>query len=316
MIQAVIAALAPVVVFIAIGFLCARRGLIRSSAIPDLANLTFLVLTPALLFRTMSSVHVTELDFRPIGIYFAVVSVVFCGVCLSRGGFHRHGIVLALAGTFSNTVMIGVPLVGLAFGPAGMVTLFTLISVHAFVLLTCATVLLELASAREDVAAGRSRQRHMAATVLAAVRSGLLHPVPLPIVLGLLYGLTGWPLPGLVDQSLLILGSAQVPVALVLVGVTLGYSQVGQQWRGALALTGVKTVLHPVAMLVVGKLMGLSGVPLAVMVVTAALPIGANVFMFSQRYRTAEAVVTASVAVSTMVALVTLPLALLVAAHL
>jgi len=310
-IHAVFSALAPVVLFILAGFVAARRGLIRKSAIPDLSNLTFMVLTPALLFRTMSSVHVTELDFRPVGIYFAVAASVFCGVCLLRG-FNRHGIVLALAGTFSNVVMIGVPLMALAFGPEGTVMVFTLISVHAFVLLTCATILLELAVAREDLAAGRSRERHMAVTVLAAVRNGLLHPVPLPIVLGLLYGLTGWGLTPVIDNTLLILGSAQVPVALLLVGVTLAYAQVGQHLRGALALSGVKTLVHPLLMLGVGKATGLGGVPLAVMVVTAALPIGANVFLFSQRYRTAEAVVTASVAVSTVVALLTLPLVLLV----
>jgi malonate transporter len=39
--------------------------------------------------------------------------------------------------------------------------------------------------------------------------------------------------------------------------------------------------------------------------VAAALPIGANVFLFSQRYKTAEDLVTASVAVSTALALVT-----------
>ena len=57
-----------------------------------------------------------------------------------------------------------------------------------------------------------------------------------------------------------------------------------------------------------GWSLGLSGVPLAVMVVTAALPIGANVFMFSQRYDVAQELITASVAVSTLAALVTLSL--------
>jgi len=313
---AVLSALAPVILFILIGWFCGRRGLIRAGAITDLSNLAFMVLAPALLFRTMSSVHLTELDFRPIGIYFAVVACVFAGVALFNGGFRRHGIVLALAATFSNTVMIGVPVVGLAFGKEGMVTLLTLISVHAFVMLTLATILLELAVAREDAQAGRNGHRHMAATVLRAVRNGLLHPVPLPIVLGLAWGLTGWQLPELVDRPLQILGAAQVPVSLVLVGVTLAFSSVGSQWRGALALSTVKTLLHPLAMLLVGRLLGLSGVTLAVMVVTAALPIGANVFLFSQRYRTAEAVVTASVGLSTMLGLATLPVMLWVATHL
>ena len=314
-IHAVFSALAPVVLFILIGFLSGRRGWIRASAVPDLTNLTFLILTPALLFRTMSSVHLDQLDFRPIGIYFAVAAAVFTGICVVRG-FGRHGTVLALAGTFSNTTMIGVPLIGLAFGPQGMVTLFTLISVHAFVLLTGATILLELAVAREDAATGNHQKRHMAVTVLKAVRNGILHPVPLPIIVGLLYSLTGLPLPAVVDQSLFILGGAQVPVALILVGLTLASARIGRELPGALALSGVKTALHPAAMLVAGKAMGLSGVPLSVMIVTAALPIGANVFLFSQRYRTAETVVTAGVAVSTMVSLFTLPIALYVAAHL
>jgi malonate transporter len=42
--------------------------------------------------------------------------------------------------------------------------------------------------------------------------------------------------------------------------------------------------------------------------VAASLPIGANVFLFSQRYQKAEDLVTASVAVSTLVALVTVTL--------
>ena len=67
----------------------------------------------------------------------------------------------------------------------------------------------------------------------------------------------------------------------------------------------VKNVVHPLLVAALGWLFGLRGLPLQVMVVAAALPIGANVFLFSQRYRTAEGLVTASVAVSTVLALVT-----------
>jgi predicted permease len=47
------------------------------------------------------------------------------------------------------------------------------------------------------------------------------------------------------------------------------------------------------------------------MVVTAGLPIGANVYLFSQRYGVAEELITASVAVTTVMGLLTLPLAML-----
>jgi predicted permease len=44
------------------------------------------------------------------------------------------------------------------------------------------------------------------------------------------------------------------------------------------------------------------------MVVAAALPIGANVFLFSQRYQKEEDVVTAAVAVSTVIAMISISL--------
>jgi malonate transporter len=95
--------------------------------------------------------------------------------------------VLALAAIFSNTLMIGVPLVSLAYGEAGLVQLFTLISMHALVLLTFATVVLELLVAHEDARAGRAEPRHLLLTVGQAVKNAIIHPVPLPIIAGLLY---------------------------------------------------------------------------------------------------------------------------------
>ena len=61
--------------------------------------------------------------------------------------------------------------------------------------------------------------------------------------------------------------------------------------------------------------MGLTGLPLAVMIVAASLPIGANVFMFSQPYEVAEELVTARVAVSTVLGLVTISLVMGVVAR-
>lgn len=55
---------------------------------------------------------------------------------------------------------------------------------------------------------------------------------------------------------------------------------------------------------------------LVFVVVTAALPIGINVFLFSQRYAVAEDLVTASVIVSNALALLTLLLVMLVAGRL
>ncbi|MFT6591720.1 MAG: malonate transporter [Rhodoferax sp.] len=311
----VFSSLLPVVLLITIGLIAGRLGWIRAEATKDLSNLVFMVLTPALLFRTMSGVHVEQLDFEPVAMYFVAALLLF-GSLLLWQGLTRRAAVLALAATFSNTVAIGIPLVGLAYGEAGLVTLFTLISVHALVLLTIATVVLELIVARERAVAGAGGPRHMLLTVLRAARSGLIHPVPLPIISGLLFAQTGLMIPDVLDRPLQLLGSAFGPLALVLVGVTLTQVRVGQHLKGALGLSLAKNLVFPALVAGLSVWVGVSGLPLTVMVVSASLPTGANVFMFSQRYGVAQDLVTASMAVSTVLGMVTISLVIALVAYL
>lgn len=303
--QQVLSSLLPVVLLIAVGFFAGRLRWVGPAATQDMSNLVFLLLTPALLFRTMSGVHVEQLKLRPVAAYFVAAYLLF-GAILLIWGLNRRATILALASTYSNLVMIGIPLVGLAYGDAGLVTLFTLISLHALVLLTTATVALELALAREQARHGHVAPRHIAATVWLAVRNAVLHPVPLPIIAGLLFAQTGWVIPEVLDKPLQLLGTAFGPLALILVGVTLTTARIGGQWRAALGLALAKNLLLPALVLGLGLLLQLQALPLAVMVVAAALPIGANVFLFSQRYGVAQELTTASVAVSNVLGLLTL----------
>jgi predicted permease len=249
----------------------------------------------------MSSVHIEQLDFKPVVQYFLVAGFLFAAMLWVYGADSRAS-VLALSGIFSNTLMIGVPLVGLAYGQEGQVLLFTLISLHALVLLSMATLVLELQVAHERASVSGQR-RPVWRTVASAVRNAIIHPVPLPILVGLIYAQTGWGLHPVIDRPLALLGSAFGPIALVLVGITLSQTPMGKQFMLAFKMSVVKTLLHPALMLTVGWLLGLRGLHLAVMTVAAALPIGANVFLFSQRYRKEEEAVTAAVAVSTLISM-------------
>jgi hypothetical protein len=312
----VLSALLPVALLIAIGLIAGKAGWIRAEATKDLSNLVFMVLSPALLFRTMSVVHLEQLDFRPVAMYFVAAALVFAAI-LAWQGLNRRAILMALTATFSNTVAIGTPLVGLAYGQAGLVILFALISVHALVLLTLATLVLELATVREAAASGATgAERHPLRTLLEAVRSGIVHPVPLPIIMGLLFAQTGWLIPTVLDRPLQLLGNAFGPLALVLVGVSLTRVPVGAQLKAALGLSLLKNLLLPALVAALGWGMGLSGLPLTVMVVAASLPVGANVFMFSQRYGVAQDLVAATMAVSTAMALGTVTLAMAWVAYL
>lgn len=301
----VVNALLPVVLLIAIGYLAGRRKWIGDGSMRDLTNLVFLVLMPAMLFRAMSTVRLDELELRPILLYFLAAFVLFF-VVVAVQGWTRRGAVLGLAAIFSNSAMIGLTLARLAYGDAGFVLMATLVSLHSLVLLTLVTVTLELAVLREKTAEGDDTPRRgLASTVLMAVRNAVIHPIPMPIIAGLLFAQTGLSVPEVIDRPLQLLGAAFPPVALVMVGITLAHTRVGEQAVPALRLALLKNVVHPALMFAIGWACGLRGLPLVVMTVAAAMPIGANVFLFSQRYRVAEPLVIASVGVSTGLALIT-----------
>lgn len=310
----VVVSLTPVFLLIGLGYLAGRLQWIRDAAVRDLSNLVFLVLIPALLFRTMSAVHIDALDLRPVLAYFPAALLMLAASVAWRGA-NRRSVVLGLAGVFSNMVMIGITLVELAYGKAALVTLITLVSVHALILLSAGSIVLEGVVAREAREDGGPAP-HLWASLAAVIKGTLIHPIPLPIICGLLFAQTGWALPVVIDKPLQLLGNAFGPIALVLVGVNLAATPLAGHWGAALRVVFVKNLLMPAVIGLSAWAVGIEGLPLTVIVVAAALPIGANVFLFAQRYRTAQELTTASMGLSTVAALFTLSLVMAVMAWL
>ena len=216
----VLSSLIPVILLISVGFIAARAGWLRPDSVKDLSTVVFLVFTPALMFRTMSRVHLEQLNLMPIAAYFSAAILLFLLV-VWHGRATRKAAAMAISASFGNTVAIGIPLVSLAYGEPALVTLFTVVAVHALILLTLTTVVFELAVARE--AQDRSAQgvRAVLRNVLVALKNGILNPATVPTMLGLAFAQTGWSLPGVLDATLKLMASAMGPLALALVGAAL-----------------------------------------------------------------------------------------------
>ena len=272
-----------------------------------LSNAAFHLFVPALLFRTMARIDLAAMPWPTLAAYFlpAVAFLLAVHLWQRRGaqGLPPAGPATRASGaTYGNGVQLGIPMAAAMFGEGGLALHVALISLHGLVLLTLLTVLVEL-----DLARARP-DGSMAATVRATVRNALVHPVVLPVLLGLGWNLTGWPLPAVVDEVLATLGSAVVPVCLVLIGVSLASYGIRGQWRGGLVLVALKLLALPALVLAVARFgFGLQGTPLAVLVMMAALPVGSNALIFAQRYRVLEAEATLAIVVSTFAFVLTAP---------
>jgi malonate transporter and related proteins len=299
---------------VAIGWGAARSGrLVPEEASRVLSGAAFYVFVPALLFRTTARIDFHRLDIRVVLAFFVptlvLVAVVYVAQRLRRrSGAAAEPSVRAITSSFGNAVQIGIPLAAALFGEAGLALHLTVVGLHSLTLLTVLTALVELDLARERPGLG-DRGARLLRTLGTTVRNTVIHPVVLPVLAGLAWNLSGAPLPGLVDEVLAMLGQAVVPVCLVLIGVSLAHYGVRGALRSAALLAALKLAVHPLAVLVFARFgLGLTGVPLAIVVMLAALPVGSNALIFAQRYQTLPAETSTAIVVSTLAFVVTAPL--------
>ena len=289
---------------IAIGYGATRLGVLGGAdGQRALASAAFGLFLPALLFRTTAGIDLSDLPGPLLLAFFGPLvlwALAIWSIDRRRGPAHpADPAVRAVSLSFGNTVQVGLPFAAALFGEAGLQLHLAIVSLHALVLLTLLTVLVELDLARDP--ARHAQAPALLRTLALTARNTVVHPVVLPVLAGLAWNLTGWGLHPVVDESLATLATAVVPVCLVLIGVTLAAYGVRGQVRGAFGSSVLKLLVLPAVVLAVAHLgFGLAGLPLAVVVVFAALPAGSNALIFAQRYETLQAETTATIVLSTV----------------
>lgn len=279
--SAVAEVVAPIFALILLGYAGARTGRIAEPALAGMNDFVFWLATPALLFASVTGA--ANLSVARIAVaYFGAIIVLYV-VALAIG---RRLLALDLAGaavfalnvTFGNTVMMGIPLIAAAFGPEGVANLIALVAFHSVVLLPVTTILLEV---------GQAEARSVLRTAKASARALVRNPVILGIAVALAWRLLGLPLPGVLRRFTELLGAAAPALALFCLGASLAGFRNPGGWRESLWAGGLKLFALPAMVaLTAGPIGGLTGVPYAVAVITAALPTGANAFILARRYAT------------------------------
>ncbi|TAG68213.1 MAG: hypothetical protein EAZ24_15155, partial [Burkholderiales bacterium] len=237
----------PAAIIVLAGFIAGKRVL-DSAGIKAVSDLVFFLFLPCLLFRSMATAKFDAGDATFLATYFGVTMVWFVAITLfSRQQWNESmtgAIVLGLTGVFSNTVQLGIPIQKLAFGEAGLKLQLSIIALHSLIIITAATVWIEVWRAKRA-----QTEQGLAKNILHVVKSSVIHPVILPILIGLTWSFSDWPLPTWLDQPLSFLASAAGPIMLVLMGAQLSKMQLVAHLRAAITFTLLKNFLHPLLVL-------------------------------------------------------------------
>lgn len=308
----VLAIVAPVFGVVFLGFGAAKLGWFGEQATKGLSEFVFTFAIPVLLWRSLAEAGLPDMiEWGFLISYYGGVALVFLiGVIAAGPLFGAPGPAYGIHGmacAFSNTVLLGIPLVLTTFGPDGALPLFMILTFHGLTLMTMTALTVEIG---RGMTAGSGRETDAWGTVAKVAQSAIIGVVKNPIVGGLLTGLLfailGWSIPPGIDGAASLISQAATPCALFAMGASISRYRLAGEVAPTLWFTAVKLIVHPlVVYALAAHVFQLEPLWVGVGVLIAAMPVGVNVYLFGQRYRQAEAPAAAAVLVSTLAAAVT-----------
>ena len=299
---------APLFLLVLFGYGLSRFGHWPHAATDALTRFVFTVAMPALLFRLMSDFsRLPPVDARILAAFFGGCLVVYAlGRLAARMLFHMDGAsqsVFAMGGIFSNNVLLGLPIAKVTLGDAALPAVSLVLVFNSLILWTLVTVSVEWARQRELSLGG----------LVKTVRGVVSNPIVGSILLGTAWGFTGLALPAVIDHTLEMIGTAALPLSLVVLGMGLAEFGLRAGWRVSAAITALKLAAQPLAVYALALALGLSPLDVAVVVLMAALPIGANVYLMARHFDVLGGPIASSIVLTTALGALTTPIALALA---
>jgi malonate transporter and related proteins len=273
--------LLPVFVLLAIGFAAARQGLLTAAGNAGLLKVVSCFAIPALLFRSLADGH-AAIGGGGIAVVYLLGCMLLLGIAviygrLALGLSAAECVIFGLGVIYSNSSLIGVPIVQAMFGSPGIALLSDIIAVHTLVLLPAATLLL----AFDD---GEGPRR-----ISRALISALSNPMTLSLAAGIAWRQIGLALPQLIDHVVGPLAAAAPALALIAVGATVARVPLPTTYAAPLASVLLKLVVHPLLTFGIARGFGLPPDQTLIATITAALPPGINVYVLAAHFgRSAE----------------------------
>lgn len=304
---------APVFALIAAGYASVLFRFVSEGAHKGISEFAFSIAIPALLFRTIVVSAFPDVSpYRMWGAYYGALALIWItalaisAVLRERREDREDGVVFAIGSVYGNIVMLGIPLVLSALGNEAAGPMSLILSVNTPLLWLCGILQMELVS--------RKRTGSPLAVIRPVLADLARNPLMLGIGFGVVWRLTGLGLNPVVDKTVELLAQAGSPAALIALGITLFRFEVKGEMLSVVVISALKLLAMPAVAFVLAKLLNLPPIVTGVVVLFAAMPTGANAYIFAVQYQRLVNPVSGAVALGTLLAAVTLPVVVMLVA--
>jgi hypothetical protein len=291
----------PIFLLILVGFFLRWRGFIERPAWEAVEKLTYVILFPALLIRTLATTDFSAFQVLPIIASIVLPLLVTALLLLTLvGRYMSDGPALTsmLQGFIRPNTYIGLAVAANLFGDAGFAA--------ATLAVAACVPMVNLLSVIALNRYGRNGSRSLTGLLIALIKN----PLIVACVVGIGLNLTGIGLPSISDSFLEILGRAALPLGLIAVGA-------GLELRGANGSLGAlvapvvgKLLVLPVATAFACILFGVTGIGAYIAILFNALPAASSSFILARQLGGDAGLMARIITIQTAASMITLPLLL------
>ena len=295
----------PVLLVIAAGYGLVASRYVSDSNIDGLNRYAIGFAIPCLLFSAISDIDLeASFDWRLLlSFYGGATTTFFAGIFLARRLFGRRpgeSVVVGFGALFSNSIIIGLPVLTRAFGAAELEAGIIIVSIHAPFCYLLGIAMMEVS--RRDGRGALYMLRTIAATLAQ-------NPLFIGIVLGFGVNLAGLTVPKVLQGGLEMVVASALPVALFCLGGILRRYNLGASLGEAAMVSALSLVVHPSITFALTYYVFALDRPLVLGATTlAAMGPGVNMYIFATLYNRAEDVAASTVLMATLLSILSVSL--------
>ncbi|WP_299963490.1 AEC family transporter [uncultured Roseobacter sp.] len=299
--QTLLDVILPVFLVIGFGYVAVWRGLFSGAGIDALMRFTQHFAIPCLLFQAIAGIDLgASFDPALLGSFYAGAATCFAaglfGARLFFGRAWEDCVAIGFCCLFSNSVLLGLPIAERAYGADALTGNYAIISIHSPFCYGLGITAMEVVRNR-----GKSPLVMLRGILTAMFSNALV----LAIALGFIVNLSGFAVPGVVDDALSLVARAALPAALfALGGVLLQYKPEGDS-RTIAMICAIALLLHPSIVWILGTAQDMPQDAFRSGVLTAAMAPGVNSYIFANMYGCAKRVAASSVLFATGLSVLT-----------
>jgi len=296
----IIDVISPLIFVGLIGFVTTKTKWLSKVQIETLTKFTFNLCIPAFLFQKLINANLENLDIKIYAAFYLPVLFIYLIAGLANYLFHNNhhkdtaaSAIFALAASYSNNVIVGIPVVMMVLGEQALAIVFLVVSLHSLLLFGICSA---LTSTKSNF------------NWLGFIKNTFYNPLIIAITSGFVFNLLSIELPSIINETLLLIGRPTTSLALFILGASLTFYHIKSEIKFICLATTLKLIILPLIVYVSAHhLFNFDQMTVTTLVILSATPTGVNAYLISKQQIQHQQTVAGTVVASTVTSMFTIP---------